>query len=87
MVFEEAAAPRQGAFAGEKVVLTGALSSMTRGKAAERIEAEGGEVQSSVTKATTLVVFGEEAGSKLDKARKLGIPLADEAEFLRRLGL
>lgn len=78
-VYEEKA--KEGSFAGEKVVLTGTLSSYTRGEAGKLIESLGGEVQSSVTKTTTLVVAGEAAGSKLDKARKLGIKIIGEDEF------
>lgn len=85
IIFEETSKPQTGAFFGEKVVLTGTLSSMPRSKAAARIELEGGEVQSSVTSTTTLVVAGEKAGSKLDKAKKLGIPLLNEEQFLKRL--
>ncbi len=71
-----------GNFDGEKVVLTGTLSSMTRSKASELIEAGGGKVQSSVTGETTLVIAGENAGSKLDKAKAAGIKIIDESEFL-----
>jgi DNA ligase (NAD+) len=77
---------REGAFSGEVVVLTGTLSGMTREEAQRRIEASGGEVRPSVTKATTLVVAGEKAGSKLAKAESLKIPVISEAELLARLG-
>ena len=76
----------EGAFAGESVVLTGTLSSMGRSEAQKRIEALGGTCQSSVTSKTTLVIAGEKAGSKLDKAKKLNIPVISEEEFLKRLG-
>lgn len=75
-----------GRFAGETVVLTGTLSAMSRDQAAERIIAEGGAVTGSVSKKTTLVVAGNEAGSKLNKAEALGIPVIDEQQFLVRLG-
>ena len=67
--------------AGEKVVLTGTLTSFKRQEAAAIIESLGGEVMSSVSKVTTLVVAGEEAGSKLTKAKALGIKIIDENEF------
>ena len=72
-----------GKFAGQVVVLTGSLSSMSRTEAQKKIEAEGGVAASSVTGKTTLVVAGESAGSKLDKAKKAGIPIIGEAEFLK----
>lgn len=71
----------EGSFAGEKVVLTGSLASFTRGEAGKLIESLGGEVLSSVTKQTTLVVAGDAAGSKLEKAKKLGIKIIGEDEF------
>ena len=74
-------------FRNELVVLTGSLSQLTREDAADRIREQGGEVGSSVTAKTTLVVAGEKAGSKLKKAEQLGVPVIDEAEFLRRLSL
>jgi DNA ligase (NAD+) len=63
-------------------VLTGSLSTLTRDEAREKIEAAGGKVSSSVSKNTDYVIAGEEAGSKLDKAKKLGIRLLNEREFL-----
>ena len=75
----------EGVFSGKKVVLTGALTSMKRGKAKEEIEKRGGSVADSVSKAVNLVVVGEEAGSKLEKAKKLGIFTISEEEFLKML--
>ncbi len=72
---------KEGIFSGQSVVLTGTLSSMKRGEAQKRIENLGGVCQSSVTSKTTLVIAGEEAGSKLDKAKKLGITVIDEQTF------
>lgn len=74
------------AFAGKTVVLTGTLSSMGRKAAGDLIAAHGGKVTGSVSKKTDYVVAGEEAGSKLDKALKLGVPVLDEAAFLAMLG-
>ncbi|MDE6411039.1 MAG: NAD-dependent DNA ligase LigA [Clostridia bacterium] len=74
-----------GKFAGQTVVLTGSLSSMSRSEAQKKIEEEGGVAGSSVTGKTTLVVAGESAGSKLDKAKKAGIPVIGEEEFLKLL--
>jgi len=70
-----------GAFAGEKVVLTGTLSQFKRDEAAKIIENLGGEIMSSVSKNTTLVLAGESAGSKLQKALNLGIKIIDEETF------
>ena len=70
-----------GKFSGEKFVLTGTLSSFKRDEAAKIIEELGGEVLSSVSKKTTVVLAGESAGSKLDKARALGIKIMDEETF------
>lgn len=76
-----------GAFSGEMVVLTGKLASIGRREAGERIRSLGGDVQSSVTNKTTLVVAGTDAGSKLEKARAKNIPVINEQEFLQRAGL
>ena len=75
-----------GPFAGRTFVLTGTLPGMTRESATAEIEARGGKVSSSVSRKTDFVVAGEEAGSKLEKARQLGIPILDEAEFRRLAG-
>jgi DNA ligase (NAD+) len=71
-----------GPLDGCKIVLTGALSRLPRSEAAKLIESLGGRVTSSVSGETTYVVYGEDPGSKLDKARKLGIDLLDEEAFL-----
>ena len=70
---------------GKTFVLTGSLTAMTREQAALRIEANGGKSSSSVSKKTNYLVAGPGAGSKLDKAQKLGIPVLDEAAFLALL--
>ncbi len=75
-----------GPFAGKTVVLTGGLESLTRDDAKRRIEDAGGRVASSVSAKTDLVVAGSDAGSKLAKARSLGIRVIDEAAFLAMLG-
>ncbi len=69
------------AFSGKKVVLTGTLSAYTRKEASDIIESLGGEVVSSVSKNTDIVLAGESAGSKLDKARALGITVINETQF------
>src|SRR5687768_10585019 len=82
--------PRQvaagGALSGKTVVITGTLPAVIRPQATEAVEAAGGRVTSSVSKATSFLVAGEEAGSKLEKARTLGVEIIDEAELLRRIG-
>ena len=70
-----------GVFSGEKVVLTGTLSLFKRDEAGKIIERLGGQVVGSVSKKTTMVLAGESAGSKLDKARELGIKIIDEETF------
>jgi len=83
---EPKAVAADGVFKGMKIVLTGTLPTLSRGQATELVENAGGKVTSSVSKATDLVVAGEEAGSKLEKAQQLGVTVIDEAELLRRLG-
>ena len=72
-------------FAGKTFVLTGTLPTMSREQAAEKIEAAGGKVSGSVSKKTSYVLAGEDAGSKLEKAKTLGVAVIDAAEFLRML--
>ncbi|MBX3738168.1 MAG: NAD-dependent DNA ligase LigA [Candidatus Didemnitutus sp.] len=79
-----ATAPVQGVFTGKTFVLTGTLPTLSREAASAMIVAAGGKTSSSVSKKTSYVLAGEEAGSKLEKARELGVPVIDEAE-LRRL--
>jgi DNA ligase (NAD+) len=69
-------------FAGKTVVFTGTLTRMTRSEAEEMVRRLGGKSSGSVSKATSLVVAGESAGSKLAKAQDLGVPVVSEAEFL-----
>ena len=77
--------PEQAPLAGKRFIFTGALSSMTRSQAGERVRLLGGLVTSSVSKNTTYVVFGEAPGSKADKAREIGVSLLSELEFLEIL--
>lgn len=72
-------------FAGKTFVLTGALSKFTREEATEKIELLGGKASGSVSKKTSFVVVGENAGSKERKARELGIPILTEDEFLEMM--
>jgi DNA ligase (NAD+) len=72
-----------GPLAGKTFVLTGTLPTLKREEAAAKIEAAGGKVSGSVSKKTDYVVAGAEAGSKLDKAQKLGVKIIDETELLR----
>lgn len=86
ITFEEAE-KKSGVFSGIKVVLTGSLPTYKRGEATAIIEENGGEVASSVSKSVGFVLAGEDAGSKLEKAKTLGIKIIDENEFKRMLGL
>ena len=83
---EPAQAQTSTAFAGKTVVITGTLPTLSRNDAKQRVLAAGGKVTDSVSKATSVVVVGDDAGSKLDKAKSLGVETIDEAELLRRLG-
>ena len=74
-----------GPFMGQNVVLTGTLSQFKRSEAQKLIEEAGGVCQSAVTQKTTLVIAGEAAGSKLEKAQALGVKIIDEAEFIKIL--
>ena len=74
-----------GAFEGMTVVVTGTLEHFSRAEAEEAIRRNGGKAAGSVSKKTSLVVYGEAAGSKLEKARALGVETIDEEEFQRRL--
>jgi len=85
----QAAAERSAAstqLSGQTFVLTGTLPSLSRSQAKELIEAAGGKVSGSVSKKTSYVVAGEEAGSKLSKAESLGVPVLDEAGLKALLG-
>ena len=81
---EEAAGPKP--LAGQVVVITGTLGAMTRDEAQDLLAKLGAEVGSSVTRKTTALVVGESPGSKLDKARELGVRILDEREFLKLVG-
>ncbi|WP_291164219.1 NAD-dependent DNA ligase LigA [Gemmatimonas sp. UBA7669] len=81
---EPNAVQADGPLTGATVVITGTLPTLSRGEATALVEQAGGRVTSSVSRKTTFVVAGEEAGSKLDKARELGVEVIDEAELRRR---
>jgi NAD-dependent DNA ligase len=76
----------EGPLTGKTVVVTGTLQRFSRKEAEDAVVAAGGRAASSVSKNTEFVVAGEGAGSKVDKARELGVEIIDEAEFFRRLG-
>lgn len=73
-------------FTGQTAVITGTLPTLSRSQAAALIEANGGRVTSSVSKATSFVLAGTEPGSKLDKAKALGVPIIDESELFHLIG-
>ena len=77
---------KDGVLKGLKFVLTGSLPTLKRGEATKLIEDNGGEVASSVSKTVDIVLAGEDAGSKLEKAEKLGIRIIDEEEFRKMIG-
>ncbi len=72
-------------FSGKTIVLTGALEGYSRSEAKDRIESLGGNVSSSVSHNTDLIIAGTDAGSKLTKGKELGIRIIDEQEFNRLL--
>jgi len=81
----KAAKPATGPFAGKTIVLTGALENFERTQLAEKLESLGAKVSGSVSKKTSLVIAGSDAGSKLDKARELNIEVWDEQRLLNAL--
>ena len=83
--FESKRTVTDARFAGKTFVLTGALSKFTREEATEKIELLGGKASGSVSKKTSFVVVGENAGSKERKARELGIPILSEDDFLEMI--
>jgi DNA ligase (NAD+) len=85
-VLERTTAAGPGPLAGRTVVITGTLASMSRDQAREAARAAGATVTDSVSKKTSLLVVGAEAGSKLRKAQELGVTVVDEASFLQMLG-
>lgn len=86
-IVEQQAAPTQSdsIFAGKSVVLTGTLSTLSRDEAARMLEAAGAKIVSSVSKKTDFVIAGEKAGSKLDKARELGVRIVENEEEMLKL--
>ncbi len=85
-VLEEKKKKGSDKLAGKTFVLTGSLESMTRDEAKDRVRELGGDISSSVSKETDYVVAGTEPGSKFDKAKKLGVKIIDEKEFLKIIG-
>jgi len=79
-------AAQDGALKGLTVVITGTLPTLSRTEATDLVERSGGRVTDSVSRKTSFLVAGEAAGSKLEKARALGVEVIDEAELLRRVG-
>ena len=77
---------KEGIFSGKNVVLTGSLTKYKRSQAAAIIQELGGKTSDTVSKSVNLVIVGEDAGSKLAKAQKLGIEIWDEARFLSEIG-
>lgn len=87
LTMDEPVSQSGDALKGLTVVITGTLPTLSREQAGALVEANGGRVANSVSKKTSFVVVGEDAGSKLEKARQLGVETIDEAELLRRVGV
>ena len=86
LTFDEPPTQAGDALKGMTVVITGTLPTLSREQAGALVEANGGRVASSVSKKTSFVLVGDDAGSKLEKAKQLGVEIIDEAELLRRVG-
>ena len=84
---EPRAVTADGPLSGATVVITGTLPGLSRGEATALVEQAGGRVTSSVSRKTSFVVAGDEAGTKMDKAVELGVPVIDEKELRRRVGV
>ena len=82
----EMKASSDGTFSGMSIVVTGTLPTLSRKQAEDLIRAHGGNAAGSVSKKTSFVVVGDDAGSKLAKAQSLGIETVDEAELIKRAG-
>ena len=83
----EPAATLPQPLSGKTFVITGTLPTLSRDQAKDRVESAGGKVAGSVSKKTSYVVAGADAGSKLDKANELGLPVLDEAVMLAMLAM
>ncbi|MHB8710119.1 MAG: NAD-dependent DNA ligase LigA [Minisyncoccota bacterium] len=86
LTIKKVAAPPKGPLTGQTVVITGTLPTLSREEAEAKVRQAGGKAAASVSKKTSFVVAGEAPGSKLAQAARLGVPVVDEAEFLKKLG-
>jgi NAD-dependent DNA ligase len=83
---EAAVVVRKGPLSGMSIVVTGTLEHFSRSQIKNEIELQGGKSVDSVSKSTTFVLVGAEPGSKLEKAKKLGVEVIEEGEFMKRIG-